>query len=174
MRKPISGRPQMGFTILELMSTIAVLGILLGLGVPMFFEIINNNRTIAQANNLVSALNYARSEAVKRGDPVSVCSSTDSSTCAADTDWSTGFIAFTDATGVAGTRDVGDVVLQAWGATEGLQLDSGANAVRFRATGMAATAVVFGLQKEGCKGDRARQIEVFAAGRIRTTTVECS
>ena len=60
---------------LELMIGIAVFAVLVGLGVPSFFEIINNNRTTTQANELVAALNLARSESVKRGNPVSVCSS---------------------------------------------------------------------------------------------------
>ena len=65
--------PQRGFTLLELMITVAVLAILLSLGVPSFAETIRNNRVAAQTNELVTALSLARSEASKRGMPVSVC-----------------------------------------------------------------------------------------------------
>ena len=66
-------RSQQGFNLLELMTAVAVLGILLGLGVPSFTQMIRNNRVVANTNELVVALSAARSEAVKRGLPTSVC-----------------------------------------------------------------------------------------------------
>jgi len=61
-----------GFTLIELMITLVVLAILLAVGVPSFNNLIENNRVTAQANSLLGAVNLARSEAVKRGVPVSV------------------------------------------------------------------------------------------------------
>ncbi len=46
-----------GFTLLELMTAIAVMAVLLSVGVPSFVQIIRNNRITAQTNELVSALN---------------------------------------------------------------------------------------------------------------------
>src|SRR5262245_25530334 len=99
-----------GFTLLELMTAISVMAILLSIGVPSFIQIIRNNRITAQTNELVAALNVARNESIKRGIPVSVCSSTNSATCAGSGTWGTGWIVFTD-TGAAGSVTAGDEVL---------------------------------------------------------------
>lgn len=167
-------RSETGFTLLELLVAIAVLAILLGVGVPGFFEIIANNRVTTQTNELVSALNYARSEAVKRGDAVSVCSSIDGASCAAVTDWSTGWIAFTDSTGAVGALDPPtDELLQIWPATGGLALNAGGNFVRYTASGMSTTATAFTLYKSGCAGPKARNIAVATTGRVSSTRVAC-
>ena len=138
-----------GFTLLELMTAIAVMAVLLSVGVPSFIQIIRNNRITAQTNEMVAALNIARSESIKRGIPVSVCSSTDSATCAGSGTWGTGWIVFTDA-GAAGQVNAGDEVLQVWpGVQGGLQLNSVAgtapvspvrNFVQYTSTGMDAIA----------------------------------
>ena len=66
---------QSGFTLWELLITVAVMGIVLGLGVPNFLEFQRNNVMAANANELVTALYLARSEAVKRQAPVTLCAS---------------------------------------------------------------------------------------------------
>ncbi len=64
-----------GFTLWELLITIAVMGIVLGLGVPNFLEFVRNNTMAASANELVTALYMARSEAVKQQTPITLCAS---------------------------------------------------------------------------------------------------
>ena len=61
-----------GFTLMELMVTIAIAAILVGIAIPSFTSIITSNRLTTSANELVTALNLARSEAVKRGQQVVV------------------------------------------------------------------------------------------------------
>ena len=67
-----------GVTLLELMVTLAVVGVLLAVGVPAIGDLIATNRMSAAVNDLVSSLHLARSEALKTGDRVSVCASTNS------------------------------------------------------------------------------------------------
>lgn len=62
-----------GFTLIELLVTVAILAILLGLAVPSFRSLIENNRTQTAANNLTGALQFARSEAIKRGVATQIC-----------------------------------------------------------------------------------------------------
>ncbi len=72
-----------GFTLLELMTTITVASVLLALAVPSFRNLTVSNRLTTQANDVVAAINLARSEAIKRNGSVSLCraSSASATTC---------------------------------------------------------------------------------------------
>jgi type IV fimbrial biogenesis protein FimT len=168
-------KAQRGFTIIELMITIMVLALLLGLAVPSFLETIRNNRLIAQNNEFIGALNMARSEALKRGGSVSMCASADQATCSGVLDWATGYIVFADAN-ANGTADGTDIVLQARAAAPPeftLEADN-RSFVRFGATGTSASgAETFNLVPSGCVGLKARRIEINAVGRVSTTKVAC-
>lgn len=85
-----------GLTLVELMVTLAIAVILLAVAVPSFQDFILNARRTALANELVLALTYAKSEAVKRGVTVTVCSRLDDSTCAGRTTWDGGWLIFVD------------------------------------------------------------------------------
>jgi len=112
-----------GFTLIELMVTLMVLGVVLGIGVPAFNDLIANNRMAATTNDLVSQLHVARTEAVKRRANVSICPSDDEATCTAGTGFEDGWIVFVDCStsapppiGTCGapnlTVDAFDVLLQ--------------------------------------------------------------
>jgi type IV fimbrial biogenesis protein FimT len=90
--RPLDRRPA-GFTLVELLITVVVLSILLGLAVPAFRTFMQNDQQWVQQNNLVLALNTARSEAIKEdiAGGVQVCSSTDGATCTG-TPWDRGWI----------------------------------------------------------------------------------
>ncbi len=66
-----------GFTLLEVMITIAILAIALGIGVPSFIDFMRNSRLSGTANDLLADLNFARSESIKRHVPVTLCASSD-------------------------------------------------------------------------------------------------
>ncbi|MEX0744908.1 MAG: GspH/FimT family protein [Phycisphaeraceae bacterium] len=68
-------RAQSGFTLLELMLVVVLAGLLLGIGVPAMGSFIRNARITGAANDVMAALHFARSEAIKRRVPVSVCTS---------------------------------------------------------------------------------------------------
>jgi len=97
-----------GFTLIELLVTVAMMAIVLALGVPSFTELIKNNRLTTATNELVTALNLARSEAIKRGVRVTVCKSADGSSCTTSGDWAQGWIVFTDLDGDGSLDDDGD------------------------------------------------------------------
>jgi type IV fimbrial biogenesis protein FimT len=114
---------QKGITLWELMMTLVVAGIVLGLGVPSFMEFQRNNAMAAAANELISGAMLARTEAVKRQVPVTLCASSDATALApvCDTDGADGgFIVFvdendngiaTDASDGNARVDAGEVVL---------------------------------------------------------------
>ena len=66
-------RYQHGFTLWELLITLLVAGILIGIGVPNVMEFQRNSAMTTAANQLLTGLIMARTEAVKRQSPVGVC-----------------------------------------------------------------------------------------------------
>lgn len=163
-----------GFTLVELVIVVALVAMLAAVAVPSYRALVQNNRATAQANELVTSLNLARSEAIKRGLPAAACASVDQSTCSGATNWASGWIVFTDGTGVAGTRDAADVVLQAWQAQQGNPTITGsASSIRYLASGSAALPTNFAVSLPDCTGDRGRAISVSAAGRPRITATSC-
>ncbi len=108
-----------GFTLIELMITLAIAAILLTVGVPSFNQVIKNSRLSTQANSLVTALNLGRSEAVKRGQAVTICKSANSTSCVGN--WNSsqnGWIVFVD-TDNDGTVDAGELILRVFNALKG-------------------------------------------------------
>jgi type IV fimbrial biogenesis protein FimT len=165
---------QRGFTLMELMFSITILGILLGVAVPSFLETVRNNRLVSQNNEVISSLNLARSEALKRSGSVSLCASVDQATCSGSTDWTTGWIVFNDVIG-NGTFDGADELLQvADAAPTEFTLNATRSFVRFASTGMAPSGIEnFELVRTGCTGLHARRINVNVVGRVSTTKVAC-
>lgn len=70
-------RKMAGFTLIELMVIVVVLVIVMTVAIPNLQEMIKNNRVTAQGNELVSLINYARNEAIRRTDSVTVNISSD-------------------------------------------------------------------------------------------------
>ncbi|RFO98897.1 hypothetical protein DIC66_03230 [Rhodoferax lacus] len=81
-----------GVTLIELLVVLAIVGIAAVIGMPNLAYTISKVRMDGEINAVLSGLNLARSEAVKRGLTVSVCPSTNGTSCAASTSWSTGWI----------------------------------------------------------------------------------
>jgi type IV fimbrial biogenesis protein FimT len=165
-----------GFTLIELMTAVLVLAILLGMGIPSYREMARNSRVTASANDLVTAMSMARSESLRRSTPVSVCASTDGTSCVTAkattaTDWTTGWIAFTDANS-NGTVDGGDTQLQMWGAPAGdTKLKGSGSFIAYSTTGMLADSVRnFDVYFNNCVGNRARHVNVTLIGLVTTTT----
>ncbi|MCG7952914.1 MAG: GspH/FimT family pseudopilin [Candidatus Thiodiazotropha endolucinida] len=100
-----------GLTLLELLVAVVIAAILFGVGIPSFFNLIANNRLTVATNELVTSMHYARSEAVTREIPVSVCASEDGQSCSGSTDWGSGWIVFTDINGTNGMLDADDELL---------------------------------------------------------------
>lgn len=81
-----------GFTLIELMITLAVLTVTLTLAAPSFTELIRDNRLISEVYAMRATLNMARSEAIARRLPVVVCGTVDGLACSEDPDWSSGYM----------------------------------------------------------------------------------
>jgi len=106
-KQPV-GRRQGGFSLIEAIIVLVIIAIVAAIGLPGFGEFTTRNRVSAATNGLVGALHAARSESITRGTSTIVCPSLNAdsaaATCAANTDWSKGFIVFVDENG-NGNRD---------------------------------------------------------------------
>src|SRR3984885_557009 len=92
-----------GVTLLEVLTVITIVCVLMALGVPSYQYITNANRISGEVNDLLGDMQYARSEAIKEGQTVSVCASANptsaSPTCSGAITWQTGWIVFSDLNG---------------------------------------------------------------------------
>jgi type IV fimbrial biogenesis protein FimT len=103
-------RSAAGFTLVELMVTVAVLAIIAAIAYPSFTSVINSNRLAGAANDLLGDLQYARSEAIRRSAHVAVCASTDATTCAgAAGNWSSWIVLLDNPTAADEVLRVGHV-----------------------------------------------------------------
>jgi type IV fimbrial biogenesis protein FimT len=100
-----------GFTMIELVMVITIVGILAAIGTPTFKYVTASNRIANEVNGLLGDMQFARSQAVKEGQSVTVCTSTDGTSCAGTNTWQGGWIVFLDSNGDQ-TRQSSEVVLR--------------------------------------------------------------
>jgi type IV fimbrial biogenesis protein FimT len=171
-----------GMTLIELMTAITVLGILVAVAAPSFRSFTANNKVVATTNDLVTALNLARSEALRRGGNAVACASTTMTGCSGSGNWANGWIVFNDPN-ANNTVDAGEL-LQVWAPSGGnvtvTAQDAGGTAaprVVYNTMGMGQLPpggrIRFQIVSTGCKGLHAGQTDVLLAGTIQSTKVAC-
>jgi type IV fimbrial biogenesis protein FimT len=113
-----------GFTLVELMVTVAILGVMASVAMPSYQAFVINSRLTAQANDFLTTINFTRSEAIKRNTRVTMCKSSNGTSCLVNpaTDltasWQTGWIVFVDGN-TAGSIDATDTILKVHNALDG-------------------------------------------------------
>jgi type IV fimbrial biogenesis protein FimT len=117
-------REEKGFTLIEVIVTIAIVSILAAIAVPSYRYVINSSRVSSDMNSLLGSLQYARAEALKRGLAVVVCASGTSTskdgsgnpnpTCGTVSTWQVGWFGFVD-TNANGSFDTGEEVIAVQG-----------------------------------------------------------
>ena len=169
----ISLKAYLGFTLPELMVTLAVVVILVTMTAPSMRGLITNQRVASATQEIFSAIVLARSEAIKRQRTVSVCSTVDGVSCDMNnTGWEQGWLIFTDAD-ADGVLDNGDQVLRAREAQSEQIIISWnrGNSISFNSHGQTGTAGSF----EICADGEAKAIVISLTGRSRVEDRElCS
>ena len=130
-----------GFTLIEMLVAVLIVGVLLMVAAPGFSNLISNNRMVSEVYALRATLSHARSEALARRAPVVVCPTADGLSCADSNDWSTGYMTFadTDDNNVANPADPDEEVIQ-WEARQSpvaIRFDNSSRRIRFGGQGVA-------------------------------------
>ena len=111
---------QSGFSLVELMVTLAIVVVLTVLAVPSFQSMLLGRRVAAAADTLASDFRFARSEAIKRTNRVTICASSNGTSCTGTGGlWKDGWIIFVDENG-NGAWNTGDVILRVQDAMQGV------------------------------------------------------
>ena len=165
-----------GFTVIELMITIAVAAVILTLGIPSFQGLMERNQLTANINNFVSSLALARSEAIKRNLPVALCASNNGENCSGG-GYESGWIVYVNRNS-DGNRDNNEELL--W-VSEALPAN-----LTLRGNGCCSTNIPYtpSGQIAGISGsislcknnqtEKSRQIAISTTGRVRLKSGDSS
>ncbi len=168
-----------GFTLVELMVALAILAILVMAAAPTFNATLKRNRIESQLKDLSSHVKLARSEAISRSRTVTMCRSSDQTTCSTAApvgNWSIGWITFLDINGNA-TIDADDIVLRVHeGLGRNILTVSDANPIpgnvgdiQFTRNGV-NTRVTFQMCEDGGDNTMARALIMELTGRLMWST----
>jgi type IV fimbrial biogenesis protein FimT len=167
-----------GFSLIELMFTITLAGILAAVAVPSMSKMFKTNRVQTEASSFVGDLMLARTEAVKRGQNVSVCVSTDGVNCLTTNTWNQGWIVFPDngttTCSAATTAAPAVKVRKAFSTTDTLVASVSTACVTFNREGftsnLGTASVTFTLHTADSLASATRCVAVDLGGRITTQT----
>jgi type IV fimbrial biogenesis protein FimT len=164
-----------GFTLMELLVTIVVAGILAAIAVPAFNSFVLNDRDIGQINSLVASFNYARSEAIKQHlqAGVTVCPSASGTACdSGSTAWGSGWIVQNNDPNLATTPPNPLAIVQyipAFGGSNTVTQTTPGNAgITFLYNGTVSSPLTIRIC-DARGAAYARQVEVNAIGRVASS-----
>lgn len=168
---PSTSRAVRGVTLVELIVALAIVAILMALALPSFQGTLRSNRVAGSTNQFIAAVMLARSEAIKNTRGAGVCASANGASCQAGSNWTGGWLVWSDLNGNGAFDASADTVLRYMQGNPKVAVTgpSAADAVRFdsrgRVVGGDQTVV---LQPDAC-GSRPlrRTLTVSATGQVR-------
>lgn len=165
-------RPQ-GFTLIELIVTVAIVGVTTAVGIPSLIETINDQKITTQSNQLISALNLARSESVKQRKTITIRAMTIDSI----TSWNYGWDIFVD-NNSNGSQNAGDTEIRASSDITGgnitISSTNFSSFISYSPNGRANNAGNFTICPPLGGIDSSRKIVVVGSGRMRTESASYS
>jgi type IV fimbrial biogenesis protein FimT len=171
---------QAGFTLVELIITLVIGGIIMTQAVPSFANMIASNRLVTQTNDLVADIHLARSEAATRGTQVILCRSGNSrattpSCGGTNKTWTTGWLLYVENDDITGfLASGGDTLLRigqpAHSVVTVMSDTAGNTSLTYNADGTAGSTAVFAICDANGGTTTGRQININLVGRPRLTS----
>ena len=171
------------FTLLEVLITVAIVSVLALVAFPSFTSYSQDSAMVANTSALLGSLKLARSEAITRGNRVSICASENGSTCSSNDRWEDGWVMWVDDSS-DNTIDSGEKIIRVVGKAKGTNVTIGGLCgdfvVSFISTGLPQEAT------NGKNGERlwilndirgdseAKVVKAYASGRIRVLAFSSS
>lgn len=164
-----------GFTLIELLVTVVVLAVVAAFAIPGFQYMVHSNRVSSGRDDLLSAFQFAKAEAISLNKTVSICASSNGTACSG-ADWSKGWVVLQDSNST-GTPVVGSM-LRVYPTVSGVNVKqvtssggSSYNFVRYRPTGIAdglADSLTFSFCDPDKAADPSTLIVSITTGQVRT------
>ncbi len=191
--RSLAYHPVTGLTLIELMVTLSISAILAVVAAPSIQSFVRSAQLRTSTNDFLVALSLARSEAIKRGWPVTICKSsnvTDATnnnpTCSSAATWQGGWVLFVNLNGASDTDtttvDNNDIILRASAATNSSVAVSGGanfgNYVTYLPTGAVKGSGSAGTADNGtftaCLAPKSKVIDISRTGRSQVSDGACS
>ena len=133
-----------GFSLYELLVTLALAALLVSIGLPSFSSLLARSQQAVEINALFHAFHLARKQSIMRRKVVSLCPSRDGESCLAGKDWSPGWIMFENTDRDSPPRvDPGEIIVRAHDVTDAVRIVANRQGFTLRATFKRATNGTF-------------------------------
>lgn len=160
-----------GFTLIEIIVVLTVLGILVGIAAPALNTFVHSNRLVTTTNDLVADFSLARNEAIKRSKVTGVCKSSDGTSCTNGGTWASGWIVFVDTNDDA-VWTAGDEVIRTHEALTKITVTSAADSVLYNRSG-SITAGTGAYSICSSAIHQTRDVTLSTTGRSNITSGSC-
>lgn len=173
-----SGR---GLTLLDLIITLAIAAIIATAGVPAFNNVVGNARRTSAVNDLIAAIQVARTNAIRRNQQLVICPDDGQPICTSNGDWRNGWVVFVNTDLDWPPRlDDNDEIVHRHGKVSNIGIDSNRPYYSFRRIGLRSTNGTLTIC-DNRGPEHARAVIVSYTGRPRVSrqqadgsSLECS
>lgn len=167
---------QQGFSMIEMMIAMSLVAILSILAIPSMQQLINNSRSRSIASEFMSAVQFARSAAITRGNNVSICaaSNTSHTSCGSASNWDNGWIVFNDPNSDGVLANNNDRLMVSEQLPSNTVINSSLAYLTFNDMGfLASSGGNFGMYVSGCTADNSRSIAILSSGQATVAKIAC-
>lgn len=159
-----------GLTLIEVLVVVAIIAILSAIAAPSFLPATQKFRVLGEASSLLNTITFTRSEAIKRGIPITMCASANGASCLSSNEWHKGWIVFTDEDG---DQTVGTIlkVQPSIKGSDTITPDSAISSVSFNRDGFAmnlpVSVLTFAIHTSPANSNATQCVVIKKTGRLQ-------